>query len=326
MRPLFRNPLKRAKNTLFILRNSALSLFILAIGIGGLGALVVGAIREAIKYLHHFVFQIPLQASLSTSLSAKAPLLILGPTLGAVVLFALNRYIFKIERLRFIDPIEANALYGGKLPLRESLIVTAQNLVSNGFGASVGLEAGLTQITAALASKLGAILRLRRVDMRIMVGCGAAAAISAAFHAPVSGAFYALELIVGSFSPAAILPILGSALTASLTTSALFQTHGLDLPAIRVSYEAVIMAAGIGGLCALFGIFQIRATLSLEHTLRRLASNTSRLNLLGGLLLGVIAYYAPMVLSAGHGLMTEAVTSELSLNFLIFVIVMKLLA
>ena len=56
---------------------------------------------------------------------------------------------------RAVDPIEANALYGGRMSLNDSLIVVGQTMLSNGVGASVGLEAGYTQIGSALASRLG---------------------------------------------------------------------------------------------------------------------------------------------------------------------------
>ena len=57
---------------------------------------------------------------------------------------------------RAVDPIEANALYGGRMSLNDSLIVVVQTIMSNGVGASVGLEAGYTQIGSALRLALRA--------------------------------------------------------------------------------------------------------------------------------------------------------------------------
>src|SRR5205085_7943458 len=83
---------------------------------------------------------------------------------------------------------------GGRLSLIDSVLVVVQNLISNGCGASVGMEAGYTQISAALASRLGVSFQMRRADLRTLVGCGSAAGIAAAFDAPLTGAFYAFEL------------------------------------------------------------------------------------------------------------------------------------
>ena len=101
-----------------------------------------------------------------------------------------------------VDAIEANALLGGRMSVGDSLGLVAATLLSGGFGASVGLEAAYTQLGAALASRLGRWVELRRDDVRTLVGCGAAGAIAAAFNAPLTGAFYAFELIIGSLHPA----------------------------------------------------------------------------------------------------------------------------
>ena len=86
-------------------------------------------------------------------------------------------------------PLEANAIHGGRMSLGDSVYVAFQNVISNGGGASVGLEAGYTQIAGGLASRLGIAFELRRSDLRTLVGCGSAAAIAAAFGSPLTGAF-----------------------------------------------------------------------------------------------------------------------------------------
>src|SRR5690606_981911 len=83
-------------------------------------------------------------------------------------------------------------------------------------GASVGLEAGYTQSASGAASWLAGALRLRRVDVRTLVGCGAAAAIAAAFNAPLAGAFYAFELVLAGYSVATLAPVMVAALVANL--------------------------------------------------------------------------------------------------------------
>ena len=99
-----------------------------------------------------------------------------------------------------VDPVEANALRGGRMSLRDSFIVGMQTLISNSCGASVGLEAGYAQVGSGLGSFLGQKLRLRRSDLRLLVGAGAAAAIGGSFGAPLTGAFYAFEVVLGSYS------------------------------------------------------------------------------------------------------------------------------
>src|SRR5438045_9423565 len=96
-------------------------------------------------------------------------------------------------------------------------VVWTETWISNGCGASVGLEAGYTQIGSGIASLLGKFFNLRRNDLRLIVGCGAAAAIAAAFGAPITGAFYACELIVGVYAVGSAAPILAASLAGALT-------------------------------------------------------------------------------------------------------------
>src|ERR1700749_3300306 len=80
-----------------------------------------------------------------------------------------------------------------------SQISSIRNEGRHEVGASIGLEAGYTQMGAGIASRLGRAFRLRRSELRLIVGCGAAAAISAGFNAPRTGAVYAGELIIGTY-------------------------------------------------------------------------------------------------------------------------------
>src|SRR5205807_10186122 len=132
---------------------------------------------------------------------------ILVPMLGGLLLGAAGIAIARYRPAREVDPIEANALRGGRMSLRGSLIVAAQTVWSSGVGASVGLEAGYTQLASGIASFVGQRFRLRRGDLRVLVGCGAAGGIAGAFAAPLAGAFYAFELVIGSYSVSSLAPV-----------------------------------------------------------------------------------------------------------------------
>jgi CIC family chloride channel protein len=69
--------------------------------------------------------------------------------------------------------VEANALHGGRIPPADNLIIAGQTVISNGVGASVGLEAAYAQMGGGMASILGQAMKLRRNDLRTLVGAGA---------------------------------------------------------------------------------------------------------------------------------------------------------
>ncbi len=169
--------------------------------------------------------------------------------------------------------MEANALRGGRMSLRDSLVVSIQTLISNGCGASVGLEAGYTQIGAGLASWLGVKLGLRRGDMPRAARGRRGGAIAAAFGAPLTGAFYAFELIIGVYSVASVAPVMAAALAATVVAQtfggAPYKIEVVSIFAVRPIHFVVIVA--IGAAVGALGIAVMRSVTLFERALRTLA-------------------------------------------------------
>ena len=236
------------------------SLVVLAAMIGTIGGLVVLAMSVAVAALHALLFNISITERLSSQPSIETLRAVLVPSLGGLLLGLAFLLLLRWRPAREIDPIEANALHGGRMSFRGSVIVALQTIWSSGVGASVGLEAGYTQLASGLAASLGRGFHLRRADQRIMVGCGAAAAISGAFGAPLAGAFYAFELVIGGYTPASLTPV-GVAAVAGY-----FVTHGFAALSLGISVGPVgdvvgrdlAIAALLGVLAALFGILIMR--------------------------------------------------------------------
>jgi hypothetical protein len=189
------------------------SLVVLAVLIGAIGGLVVAVMSSLVTVLHSVLFNLPLGERLSSQPSIDPVRALLVPTAGGLLLGLAFLLLLRVRPAREIDPIEANALYGGRMSFRGSVIVALQTIWSSGVGGSVGLEAGYTQLSSGLAASLGRGFHLRRNDQRIMVGCGAAAAIAGAFSAPLAGAFYAFELVIGGYTPASLTPVGVAAVT-----------------------------------------------------------------------------------------------------------------
>ncbi len=227
-----------------------------------------------------------------------------------------------------VDPIEANALHGGRMSLRDSVWVTAQTLISNGFGASVGLEAGYAQMGAGLASKLGIGLRLRRNDLRVLVGCGAGGAIGAAFGAPLTGAFYAFELIVGTYTVGNVAPILAASVAGVLTTRALRAvSYVITIPAAaKLNFAAYPSTLMIGVLCALFGIGVMRSVYFAEKGFDWAKLPKPVRPAIAGVVMMGLALITPQVLAAGHGALRIDIPAHLTIVVLVALIGLKSLA
>jgi chloride channel protein, CIC family len=169
-------------------RSTELGLVLAAALIGLVSGGVVTAMSLISQTMHQLIFGLDEGERLSSIITNNHVLLLTAPITGGAIMGLILIVLMRYRKRPMVDPIEANALHGGRLSLNDSLIVAAQNLISNGFGASVGLEAGYTQLASGLASKIGLSLKLRRSDLRILVGCGAAGAIAAAFCSSASSA------------------------------------------------------------------------------------------------------------------------------------------
>ena len=153
---------------------------------------------------------------------------------------------------------------------RDTVLVCVQTLLSNGVGASVGLEAAYAQAGGGFASIVGQWLRLRRADMRILLGAGAGAAIGAAFSAPLTGAFYAFEIVIGAYTPAAIAPVAAAALSAVLTARLLgLEAYIIALPGAKaITTDDYLIYAALGVICAAIAVTIMRIVTFLEERIR----------------------------------------------------------
>lgn len=311
-----------------LIRARESGLIFLAALIGAAGGLVVAAMGVSLNFLHHAFFDIPYGEHLSAQ-PTLAPILAVGvPTIGGLLFGISLLLVHRWRPNREVDPIEANALHGGIMSLRGSIVVALQTIWSSGVGGSVGMEAGYTQLAAGIASSVGRAFHLRRSDQRLLLGCGAAAAIAGAFGTPLAGAFYAFELIISGYTPASLAAI-G---VASITGYAVARKLTLLTPGIIVSQVGtvtgmdIVIAVALGFFAALVGIALMRAVAMWDDMLNRIRLWAPLRPAFGGLIVGLFALYSPQVLSSGHGALHLTNLVSLSITTVAIVFVLKILA
>ncbi|MEO5805514.1 chloride channel protein [Devosia sp.] len=309
-------------------RYRGLVILALAALVGIAAGLVVTAMTWVTQHLHMLLFGLADGGRLSAQTTLATPWLALVPVAGGI-LMALSVVLSRRFRTRPpVDPIEANAVHGGRMSTRESLLVAGQTMISSGFGASVGLEAGYTQLAASIGSRLATLSGLRRNEIRTLVGCGAAGAIAAAFGAPLTGAFYGFELIIGVYSIALLGPIMVAALAASLTATVLgaAQTsiHMGVIPQLG-PWDAVpfVLLGVLGGGAA---VAVMRLVVLVERGFASTGLPSAMRPVIGGLIVGGIALVTPQALSSGHGALDLQLASDTALIGLAALFALKLLA
>ncbi len=310
-----------------LVRASELGIVALAALVGVAAGLVVIAMNMALQGLHELLFRIPSAVHLSTTAGIAPAMLLLVPTLGGLAFGLCVRAFLRTRASPPVDPIEANALQGGRMSLGDSLVVALQTLFSSGVGASVGLEAGYTQAAAGLASWFGRVFHVRRADLRLLVGCGAGAAIGAAFDAPLMGAFYGFELVLGTYAIPAFVPMMTATFAASLTQQWLAPPQHPPLPALSApELSDLPWVLLLGFFCALVGIAVMRGATLVEAGFRRSALPTWLRPAVGGLIVGALALWNPAVLSAGHGAVYHFLAADTGLALAALLLAAKVTA
>lgn len=301
--------------------------FVLLAALAGLVAGLLTLAQQALAHgIQHLLYGVTINR-LSALGSIHHPRKLLALPLGGLLLVMLGRLIGRRPRAP-VDVVEANAVHGGRIPLADNLVISAQTILSNGAGASVGLEAAYAQMGGGIASLLGQWLALRRNDLRTLVGAGAGAAIAAAFSAPLTGAFYAFEIVIGNYTPAAIAPVMAAALASASVARLLGAEPYLVATTTSQPFalDAYIAFAALGLVCAGFGIMVMRLVTFAEQRVQATGWLARWRPLIGGLLLIPLALLSPQTLSAGHGALRLDLVVHPGVGFLVTILLLKLVA
>ena len=191
---------------------------VLAAVIGVFGGLVNFAFLKLVALIQWIVFQ---QSGDSAVLAQDLDSFfrILVPTLGGILagmVLLLRSHLSGIQKPTNV--LEVVAVGDGRIGMRSTLLNAWSSLLSIGTGASIGREGAITQLTATFASKWGQFHQWQPYRLRLMVACGAAAGLAAAYHAPIAGALFAALVLVGNFSMNLFAPLVMASVVATMVS------------------------------------------------------------------------------------------------------------
>ncbi len=191
--------------------------------------------------------------------------------------------------------------YGGLLRLRSSFSRLISSFLTIGSGGSAGPEAPVVMSGAAIGSNIARLFNLNDRQRVVLVGCGAAGAISAIFNAPIAGLIFSMEVILGEWSAANLIPIAIAAVTGTEVSHFL---QGKQIPFAHRLFDigpADIIA------CIGLALFTAAASILLTRTIRTVHRRADHFKLpvwlkaaLGGCVVGLIGLPLPMILGEGY--------------------------
>jgi CIC family chloride channel protein len=300
-----------------------------------IAGVVSGCLSVAFSHILAFVQSVGFQPDPTTSflegVQDTSPLYrVLIPTVGGIIVVLLAATLPQTRRAPGTSGlIEALAVKKGRLSLRRALTTSVSAVTAVGAGASLGREGPLIQSGAALASWLGRILRLEEHQIKVLLACGAAGGIAATYNAPIAAAFFAMEILLGSFAP----ELFGPIIVCSVIATAIARTYGLVPAYVVPEYQsdthialdlglAIALGISIGIVAALF----VRVFTSVDNILRGLPLTRLKPVLVMALLgLASIAY--PALLGNGYDTVNGLLDGEVngSINFLLLLCLLKIL-
>ena len=158
------------------------------------------------------------------------------PVIGGLVIGLFVHFVLRGRRPQAVaDVIEACAVRGGRMRLRDGIAQALASAASIGAGASVGREGPVVHLAATMSSWLGQRVGLGRPQMLTLLGCGVASGVAASFNAPIAGVFFALEVVVGHYGLAAFAPVVVAAVIGTMISRAHFGDTGCPLRS-RIPY------------------------------------------------------------------------------------------
>jgi CIC family chloride channel protein len=229
---------------------------------------------------------------------------------------------------RAIDYMEAVRVGDGRISVRATLVNSLSSLLTISSGGSIGREGPMVQLAAMIGSRLGRFASAPIPRLRLMVACGGAAGIAAAYNAPISGALFVSEIILGGTAMDSFGPLVVSSVVASATVHRfLGYAPVYDVPKVQFASNwelifYVLLGVVLGHLAPPF-------LASLDFAKSRFVSLKLPLYLqlgLGGALVGLISIEFPEVWGNGFAAVGQILNAQLLGWWLLAVLAAKLLA
>ena len=251
------------------------------------------------------------------------------PTGGGLLVGLIVYYVAREAKGHGVPEVmEAIALKNGIIRPRVVIAKLFASAICIGSGGSVGREGPVIQIGSSIGSTVGQFLGVTAQRVKIFVACGAAAGIAAAFNAPIAGALFSVEIILGDFGVAQFSPIVISSVMATVVSR-----HFLgDFPAFEVPHYHLVSAfelipyAVLGLLAGLVSLLFIKVLYFLEDYFEELRLNDILKTVIGGFLIGVMGLAVPYIYGVGYNTMNMALHGQLSWFLMFGLIFVKILA
>lgn len=224
------------------------------------------------------------------------------PLIGIFLTLLVSKYLFK-EQLghgitQILYAISKNSSILRRTRMYSRMVTSA---ITVGFGGSVGLEAPIVVTGSAIGSNLARLFHLGYKRRTLLLGCGAAGAISAIFNSPITGVIFAMEVILTEVKISRFIPLLLASVCGQLVALVLLGEDILFSFRLTDGFSASETGYYLlfGAFCGLISLYFTRTMYVFESTIKKLKNDFGRA-LIGGLSLALIILTFPPIYGEGY--------------------------
>lgn len=253
---------------------------------------------------------------------------ILFPAAGGLIAGTLLWLSSKVRKDMNADYMEAVALSDGRLSLRQGALRVLSSLSTVVSGGSIGREGAMVHLGAMVASAIGRFLAFNANDIRLLVACGAAAGVSAAYNAPLAAALFVAEIVLGTLSVTTLGPLIISAGVANITMQLTgYYRVTYDVKPISLSIDAsLLLLCGLAIVAGLLAPLFLRFLDAIRQLFRKTRLPLPLSLALGGALLGGILILQPAASGNGYGPIEDMLTLSWTMPAVLLMLAYKVLA
>jgi CIC family chloride channel protein len=196
----------------------------------------------------------------------------------------------------------AVARRGGIMPKKQLYAQIITSSLTVGLGGSAGLESPITVTGAAFGSNFAQRYRLSQKDRILLLACGVAAGIAAAFNAPIAGVLFAIEIVLTDVTIGAFIPIIISAATGALVSGVLLGEEILlsFKSQLEFDYRNVPFYILLGIVAGFVSVYHARTFRKIEHYFARMKNNSYRRAIFGASILAAMIFLFPPLFGEGY--------------------------
>jgi len=277
--------------------------------LGGYGAVVI---QFSIKEFQHLFWQGDFTLETVSKIAWYWKILV--PLLGGTIVgLVIQFYSQEAKGHGVPEVMEAIALHNGIIRVRVVIAKLFSSALYIAAGGSVGREGPVIQIGSAIGSTIGQFFKVSNRRMRIFVACGAASGIAAAFNAPVAGALFAVEIILGDFAVPQFSPIVISSVTATVVSrhflgdfpAFIVPAYHLFSPLELINYLILGVLAGFTAVAFIKGLY------GMEDFFDNMKAPQYIQGAIGGLVIGLLGLKFPEIFGVGYDTIDLALAGKL---------------